>query len=161
MAGNRRRQNQWKPTALTYSSGTTPGEETIASSTTAPTTSGQGFEIAASDPKVGGIAQYYHPPEFLSIVGELTGTAEANSQVAVSVWFYFPDAATTNKWRESAPIVISGSNYRGAKGLNDNSVTQGNLNLIDCPAGATRAFLHAEDVPANVDVHMLVHPYNN
>jgi hypothetical protein len=158
--GKKRVASVYKPKPVTYSSGTTVGEQTIASSTTAPTTSGQGFELSELVPDLP-TSQYYHPPEFLSIAGELTGTAEANSQVAVSVWFYFPDAATTNKWRESAPIVISGSNFRGAKGLNDNAVTQGNLYLIDCPAGATRAFLHAEDVPADVDLHMLVHPYCN
>ena len=157
----RRRASQHKQSPLTYSTGTTPGEQEITASTTAPSTDSDGFPIADLDPDTDAADDYFHPPEFLDVVGELTGTAEAAAVVAVSIWFYFPDAGTTNKWRESAPMYISGSDQRGSKGYNDSDVERGNCYKIDVPAGAIRAFLHAEDVPADVDVHILVHPYNN
>jgi hypothetical protein len=154
---------RYKPIPLTYSSGTVRGEQEITSSTTAPTLDTHGFEIAPDEisDDDGNTGKAFHPPEFLDVIGELSGTAADDTQLAVSIWFFFPDASTTNKWRESAPLVISGVNYRGAKGSNDKGVTQGNLYKVDCPAGATRAFVHVDTMPADVDLHVMVHPYNN
>lgn len=158
MADPKRSKGLYARPPMTYSTGTTVGEQTIAAATTAPTVVTEGFVVAGVDENSGD-AQYA-APSFLELLVELSGSASASAAINFSVWFWMPDAATANKWRESAPFVASGPDVRGAAGADADDTQAGNVYKVDCPQKATRGFIHVETLAANINVHVLAYPDN-
>lgn len=158
--GTRRQRGQYAKAPLTYSTGTTPGEQEIDASTTAPTLVTDGFVLAGLDTSMGGSRQLA-APAMIDVLVELIddGTDPADIVENFSLWFYFPDAGTANKWRETVPMTAAGVNKRGALG-GDNGQIQGNVYKVDVPQGATRGFVHVPSLAAGVIFAVLVYPDN-
>jgi len=149
------RNSLYSQAPLTYSASTTPGEETIAAATTAPSLVTHGFVVAGVDGGAG--SAQFRGPNLLSVCVELSGASAAAAEVNFSLWFWLPHAATANKWRETAAFVAAGPDKRGAKGA-DAGVQNGNVYEIPTPPGASRGFVHVQTLAANVNVHVLVVP---
>lgn len=155
-----RRVHVYAGSPLTYVSGTTPGEQSISSSTTAPSLVTHGFSISGIDENAGD-AQYA-APRFLDVIVELinNGASPDNIQENFSLWFYFPDASTTNKWRESGPFTCSGVNKRGAVGADASEDPASNIFKVDVPRGATRCFVHFPSLTASIKAVVLAYADN-
>jgi len=143
---------------LTYSTGTTPGEQEISSQTTAPTLATHGFELGGIDAGAGNLQ--YAAPRFIDLIVELENDGASPDDLVenFSIWFYFPDAATTNKWRETAAFQANGVNKRGAVGADAGLDPAGNIYKIDVPQAASRAFVHFATLTASIKVHVLAYP---
>lgn len=144
--------------ALTYSTGTTPGEQEISSATTAPTLVSHGFALGGTDSNAGD-AQYA-APRFMDLIVELSNDGASPDDLIenFSLWFYFPDADTANKWRETGPYQANGVNKRGAVGADASLDPAGNIYKIDVPASATRCFVHFASLTASIKAHILAYP---
>jgi len=160
MSNPMRKQTAYARQPLTYSTGTTAGEQEISGATTAPSTSAHGFALAGTDSNAGD-AQYA-APRYMDLIVELAndGASPDALQENFSIWFYFPDADTANKWRETGPFVASGIDKRGAKGADAGEDPAGNIYKIDVPQGATRAFVHFQTLTASITAHVLAYPDN-
>ena len=132
-----------------------PGEQSISSVTTFPTVITDGFPLSGLDDEDNQLAA----PRYLSILVELSGSAADAAEVPWSLCFWHPSVVDANKWRETDAFVAGGVDVRGAAGAALGK-SIGNIYVPDCPRGATRAFVHVPDLPADVVLHVIVEPMN-